>query len=87
MTKTWEMNANQKAFLEALKSMGGKATLLDLKLAGKGDFKTGAINTLKTKGYVTNDNEVEYTCDVVYNGNVVGKVTKTYKVYELVNRE
>ena len=49
--------------------------------------KTGSINTLITKGYVVTDGEKDFTCDVVYNGVVVGKVTKSGKVYKLVQKD
>jgi hypothetical protein len=83
------MNENQKAFLEALKEMGGSATLFELKLAGK-EFKSGSINVLKAKGYVTVSEDKDdrvFECDVVYNGVKVGSVKVTAKVYELVNAD
>ena len=82
--KTWEMNDKQKAFLEALKANGGKATLFELNYFKGYDFKSGSINALIKKGLVTADEEVEYTCDVVYNDVKVGTVKKTAKVYALV---
>ena len=82
--KTWEMNDKQKAFLEALKANGGKATLFELNYFKGCDFKSGSINALIKKKLVTADEEVEYTCDVVYNGVKVGTVKKTAKVYALV---
>ena len=61
-------------------------TMFELKLAGY-DFKTGSINTLITKGLVVTDGEREFACDIVYNGKVVGKTTKTGKVYKLVKKD
>ncbi len=85
--KTWTMNANQKAFLEALRKNGGKATLFELNYFKGYSFKSGSVNTLIKKGLVTANEEVEYTCDVVYNGTKVGSIKKTAKVYELVSND
>lgn len=80
---TWKMNETQKAFMDVLANYADGVTMFELKLAGY-NFKTGAVNTLITKGLVVTDGEREFACDVVYNGVVVGKVTKTGKVYKLV---
>ena len=85
--KTWEMNENQKAFLNALKENGGKATLFELNYFKGFNFKSGSINVLINKGYVKAEDEVTYDCDVVYNGVKVGSVKKTAKVYELVSND
>jgi hypothetical protein len=85
--KTWEMNENQKAFLNALKENGGKATLFELNRFKGYNFKSGSINVLINKGYVKAEDEVTYDCDVVYNGVKVGSVKKTAKVYELVSND
>lgn len=82
----WKMNETQKAFVDVLKNYADGVTMFELKLAGY-NFKTGSINTLITKGIVATDGEREFACDVVYNGQVVGKVTKTGKVYKLVNQD
>lgn len=84
--KTWEMNAVQKDFVAVLKDYENGITLFELKLAGK-EFKTGSINTLITKGIVEITGEREFACEVVYNGQVVGKATKTGKVYRLVQKD
>lgn len=84
--KTWKMNDTQKQFVETLESYENGATLFELKLAGK-EFKSGSINTLISKGVVEVDGEREYLCDIVYNGVVVGKITKTGKVYRLVRKD
>lgn len=84
--KTWEMNAVQKDFVAVLKGYENGITLFELKLAGK-EFKTGSINTLITKGIVEITGEKEFACEVVYNGQVVGKATKTGKVYRLVQKD
>lgn len=85
--KTWEMNENQKAFLNALKENGGKATLFELNYFKGFNFKSGSINVLINKGFVKAEDEVTYDCDVVYNGIKVGSVKKTAKVYELVSND
>lgn len=84
--KTWKMNDTQKQFVETLESYENGATLFELKLVGK-EFKSGSINTLISKGIVEIDGEREYVCDIVYNGVVVGKITKTGKVYRLVRKD
>ena len=82
----WKMTETQKAFVGVLANYPDGVTMFELKLAGH-DFKTGSINTLITKGYVVTDGEKDFTCDVVYNGVVVGKVTKSGKVYKLVQKD
>ena len=83
---TWKMNETQKAFMEVLGQYADGVTMFELKLAGH-DFKTGSVNTLVTKGLVATDGEREFACEVVYNGQVVGKTTKTGKVYKLVQKD
>lgn len=82
----WTMNDTQKRFMEVLGQYADGVTMFELKLAGH-DFKTGSINTLITKGLVATDGEREFACEVVYNGQVVGKTTKTGKVYKLVQKD
>ena len=84
--KTWKMNDTQKQFVETLESYENGATLFELKLAGK-EFKSGSINTLISKDIVEIDGEREFNCDIVFNGVVVGKITKTGKVYKLVRKD
>ena len=84
--KTWTMNETQKQFIEVLKNYENGVTLFELRLAGY-DFKSGSINTLITKGLVCVIGEREFKCDVVYNGVVVGSVTKTGKVYMPICRD
>lgn len=83
----WVMNDTQKAFLEALKANGGKATLFELNYFKGFNFKSGSVNALITKGLVKAEDEVTYDCDKVYNGVKVGSVKVTAKVYELVNAD
>ena len=84
--KTWKMNDTQRQFVETLESYENGATLFELKLAGR-EFKSGSINTLISKDIVKIDGEREYDCDIVFNGVVVGKITKTGKVYKLVHKD
>ena len=84
--KTWSMNDTQRQFVEVLKSYDNGVTLFELKLAGK-DFKYGSVNTLISKGIVEIAGEREFVCDIVFNGVVVGKSTKTGKVYKLVSND
>jgi hypothetical protein len=84
--KTWTMNETQKAFMGVLAGYPDGVTMFELKLAGH-DFKTGSINTLITKGLVVTDGEKDFACDIVYDGKVVGKTTKTGKVYKLVQKD
>lgn len=84
--KTWSMNDTQKQFVEVLKSYDNGITLFELKLAGK-EFKSGSVNTLISKGIVEIAGEREFVCDIVFNGVIVGKSTKTGKVYKLVSND
>ncbi len=86
MNKTWTMNDTQKDFVAVLKDNVDGITLFELKLAGK-VFKTGSINTLITKGIVEIVGEKQFECDIVFNGVVVGKQTKTGKIYKLVKQD
>lgn len=81
--KVWSMNETQSKFVNLLKERENGATLFELKLEGY-DFKSGSINTLLSKGIVEANDERTYKCDVVYNGKVVGSLTKSGKVYKLV---
>jgi len=85
--KVHELNDTQKSFLEALKANGGKATLFELNHFKGFNFKSGSINTLVKQGYVKADEEVEYVCDVVYDGVKVGTSKKSAKVFELVSND
>lgn len=85
--KTWKMNDTQKAFIEALRANGGKATLFELNHFKGFAFKSGSINTLVKKGLVKAAEDASFDCDIVYNGVKVGSVKKTAKLYELVNKD
>ena len=84
--KTWSMNDTQRQFVEVLKNYDKGVTLFELKLIGR-EFKTGSINTLVSKGIVEITGDREFACDIVFNGVVVGKATKTGKVYKLVSND
>ena len=86
MANQFKLNPTQIAFLNALKDYPNGVTLFELKLAGK-EFKTGSINCLTGKGYVEIAGEREFVCDLVFNGQVVGKSTKSGKIYKLVNKD
>ena len=79
---TWTMNDTHKAFVKEVIAAGKNGiTLFELKMAGK-EFKSGAVNTLKTKGIVkTLDEPRVFECDVVYNGVKVGTTKKTGVVF------
>ena len=79
----WTMNDTQKAFIAEVSKYEDGITIFELKLAGH-EFKTGAVNPLITKGYMEIVGDREFVCDVVYSGVVVGKTTKTGKIYKVV---
>jgi len=83
---TWTPNDTQKAFIEDLRNAPEGITLLELKLQGK-EYKTGSINTLVSKGIVLADCERTFDCDIVYAGQVIGRVTKKGKVYRLASQD
>jgi len=78
----WSANETQKAFLAEVAKNPNGITLFELKLQGK-DFKSGSVNVLVSKGLVTVDGDREFECDIVFNGTVVGKTTKTGKVFKI----
>lgn len=83
---TWTMNDTQKAFIEILKGYPNGATLKDIELDTGKIFKTGAINPLISKGYIT-ATEGTTVVNLVYRDTVIGSVTKSWKVYQLVNKD
>jgi len=85
--KTWSMNETQKGFIAILGEYPNGITLLELKIERGIEYKTGAINTLITKGLVSAEEEKVFECEVVYNGHVVGHVSKKGKVYRLVQKD
>lgn len=79
----WQPNDTQKLFMAVVANYPDGITLFELELAGY-SFKSGAINTLITKGVVKTAPEKRvFNCDVVYNGVVVGKTTRKGTVYFL----
>lgn len=89
MTKTWEMNATQKDFMDTLKGFDRAVTLMEIEARTGKTFKTGSINTLVTKELViTEDVEVAYTETKVFkfdDKELVTEATKTVtrKAYRL----
>ena len=79
---TWTMNDTQKAFVAEVRNAGANGvTLFELKMAGK-DFKSGAVNTLVSKGVVkTLPEKRVFECEVVFNGVVVGHTKKEGVVF------
>lgn len=83
---TWTMNDTQKAFLDTLKGYPNGATLKDIELDTGKIFKTGAVNPLITKGYIT-ATEGTTVVNLVYRDTVIGTVTKSWKIYKLVAQD
>ena len=83
--KQWEMNDTQKKFVEILKENPDGMTLREIKKAYGVEFKTGSINTLKTKGIVNTDGKREFSADIVYDGEVIGHKSYADTVYALVD--
>ena len=86
--KSWEMNDTQKSFVNILKENEGAypdgMTLREIKKVSGIAFKTGSINTLKSKGIVSTDGKREFVADIVYDGEVIGHKTYSDTVYKLV---
>lgn len=80
--KNWEPNETQKDFMETLKNYPDGATLKDIELDTGKVFKTGAINTLTSKGLVVAA-DGEFQVNLVYRNAVIGSVKKTWKIYKL----
>lgn len=78
----WTMNETQSAFIAELGNYPEGITLFELKLAGK-EFKSGSINALIAKGYIITDGDRTFDCDITFNGQTVGRMTKTGKIYRL----
>lgn len=82
--KVWEMNETQKSFVEILKENPDGLTLREIRKSYGKDFKTGSINTLKSKGIVDTDGKREFTADIVYDGEVIGHKKYADTVYKLI---
>lgn len=81
--KQWEMNETQKAFLELVKGSADGITFREAKKVMP-ELKTGAINTLITKGLVNTDgNTRDFVADIVYEGEIIGHKSYNDKVYRL----
>lgn len=71
---TWTMNDTQKRFMEILGENPDGITLREIKSRYGVDFKTGSINTLKTKGLMkVADGKRDFVADIVYNGEKIGE--------------
>ena len=87
--KQWEMNETQKSFVEILRANRENypdgMTLREIKKVSGIAFKTGSINTLKTKGLVNTDGKREFVADIVYDNEVIGHKSYAGTVYALVD--
>lgn len=86
--KQWEMNETQKSFVKILKdnaeSYPDGMTLREIKKVSGIAFKTGSINTLKSKGVVNTDGKRDFVADIVYDGEVIGHKSYSDTVYKLI---
>ena len=86
--KTWTMSATQKQFLDLVSNAGENGITYREARKVIADLKTGAINTLITKGYVTTDGATrDFVADIVYEGEVIGHKTYNDRVYRLVQKD
>ena len=86
--KTWTMSATQKQFLDLVSNAGENGITYREARKVIADLKTGAINTLITKGYVSTDGaERTFVADIVYDGEIIGHKTYNDKVYRLVQKD
>ena len=86
--KQWEMNETQKSFVKILRdnteNYPDGMTLREIKKVSGIAFKTGSINTLKSKGIVNTDGKREFVADIVYDGEIIGHKTYSDTVYKLI---
>lgn len=80
--KTWQPNETQKDFMETLKGYPDGATLKDIELDTGKVFKTGAINTLVSRGLVE-ASDGEFSVNKVYRDKVIGSIKMSWKIYKL----
>ena len=86
--KTWTMSATQKQFLDLVANAGENGITYREARRVIPELKTGAINTLITKGYVTTEGATrDFVADIVYEGEVIGHKTYNDKVYRLVQKD
>ena len=86
--KTWTMSATQKQFLDLVANAGDNGITYREARRVIPELKTGAINTLITKGYVTTEGATrDFVADIVYEGEVIGHKTYNDKVYRLVQKD
>ena len=87
-SKTWTMSPIQKQFLDLVSNSGANGITYREARKVLPDLKTGAINTLITKGYVSTDGDTrDFVADIVYEGEVIGHKTYNDKVYRLVQKD
>ena len=86
MEKIWQPNETQVAFLKVLETYPNGATLRDIEIDTGIAYKTGAINTLTSKGLVE-ALDTEVMVNLVYRDTVIGQVKKTWKTYRLVRKD
>lgn len=86
MEKIWQPNETQVAFLKVLENYPNGATLRDIEIDTGIAYKTGAINTLTSKGLVE-ALDTEVMVNLVYRDTVIGQVKKTWKTYRLVRKD
>lgn len=87
-TKTWTMSATQKQFLDLVSNAGENGITYREARKVMPDLKTGAINTLIVKGYVSTDGaDRTFVADIVYENEVIGHKTYNDKVYRLVQKD
>lgn len=86
MEKIWQPNETQIAFLKVLENYPNGATLRDIEIDTGVAYKTGAINTLTSKGLVE-ALDTEVMVNLVYRDTVIGQVKKTWKTYRLVRKD
>ena len=80
--KIWQPNETQKDFMETLRNYPDGISLKDIELDTGKVFKTGAINTLVSRGLVEAA-DGEFSVNLVYRDRVIGSVKKPWKIYKL----
>jgi len=87
-TNTWTMSNIQKQFLDLVSNAGENGITYREARRVIPELKTGAINTLITKGYVNTDGATrDFVAEIVYQGEVIGKKSYSDKVYRLNKAE
>lgn len=84
MKTTWKPNETQQRFLEILGENPNGLTLREIKKLYNVEFKTGSINSLKSKGLVNTESKREFVADVVYDNEIIGHKSYADTIYKLV---